>query len=265
MTEVKTTPQRIYSTDHKLWVGMTRRDAYNSDELRTLFKSADVDGDGVLDQKNINYYDGPIFREKLTVKVGDASGLGYGITSEGSGAVTLNSETVTRKDYADYYPGLKLEDLDEKHSVETFRKLDVAPTDGVITKDELKKVYVDKCMDDNGIYLPEKPEKPEKPHNPVLGGIKGGFLGAVGGLCSAFACGVLFCARPKLAAILAGVGFVATMGAGIYVGITGCFSYEKMMQRYKSKKEEFGAEFDEKAKAPGTVYEDMLEPRYIKE
>lgn len=51
MTARKTIVQKIYSNDHKLWVGMTRRDAYNNDALRTLFDTVDVDKDGILDQK----------------------------------------------------------------------------------------------------------------------------------------------------------------------------------------------------------------------
>lgn len=175
MTELVSKQTRIYSNDGKLWAGMTQKDAYNDENLLKVFTFADKNGDRVLDEKEIIRYNGPILIEDVTTKEGRFLGYHSGIFG---GVISGN---ITMTDEVEYYPGLTIEEMSHEHSIETFRKIDSAPTDGVIQENEVKMYEEKLYTDSKNKYLEEcKKESNSFYTTATIGGSVSGLL--LGGL-----------------------------------------------------------------------------------
>lgn len=215
-----------------------------------------------LIKKNIDRYNGPIYRESLTIDVGRSDGVAVGATTGGDLAVGITNGNVEINTYTEYYPGLTLENLEKRHSVETFRQLDIAPTDGILTKDDLKKVYTNKNVTRHEAH-------------PILGGITGGILDLIGANlgCSALkkavpkACNIIkkltHISNPKVRGIATLIGTAAILAGGVYLGVKAGNAMADSDEEYNLRVKKAEDEFDNKTKDPEAVFEDMLEPRHI--
>lgn len=134
MGEINTSAT-IYSNDRKIYAGMTRDEVYKDTEALKLFTLADKNNDSVIDSEEINRYNGPIYVENTKNKTGRF------IYNPSASLINIKSDEV------DYYPGLKLEKLNDKHSVETFRAIDT-DCDKELTQDELKAYHKQAARDE---------------------------------------------------------------------------------------------------------------------
>lgn len=121
----------VVTSDGKFKVGMTQQEAYADKELLHLFTFADHNGNKVIDEYEIARYDGPILLENLETK----SGRFIGAYAGWGGAGKVSGEIISAKE-VEYYPGLKVEHLNERASVHTFREIDT-DANGELSKEEL--------------------------------------------------------------------------------------------------------------------------------
>ena len=118
--------------DGKFHVGMTQKEVYANKELLHLFTFADHNGNKVIDEYEVERYNGPILLENVENKSGRFIGAYSGFMSSGMVA----GEIISSKE-VEYYPGLKVEQLSERASIHTFREIDV-DTNGELSKEELE-------------------------------------------------------------------------------------------------------------------------------
>jgi hypothetical protein len=130
-----TTPS-VSSSDGKFYSGMTQQEAYADKELLDLFTFADKNGDKVIDEKEIIRYDGPILLENIETNTGRFIGSYNGYSGPYSSSGNTSGSIISRNE-VEYYPGLKIEEMDERASIHTFRNLDYN-ADGELVKEEIE-------------------------------------------------------------------------------------------------------------------------------
>lgn len=200
------------TSDGKFYSGMTQQEAYADKELLDLFSFADKNTDKVIDDAEIERYNGPILLENIETKKGRFIGTyngfsGYYYSSENVSGNIISTNEV------EYYPGLTLDELDERASINTFRNLDYN-IDGKLSKEEIEN-YKDFAK-----YTQEMNKFEKQKNNPIYTTFCGGMLGTFisGSIASFFA----------TAAIGTGAGLLAMPVMGLVGGIIGyCVSKYK--------------------------------------
>ncbi len=123
---------KVTTADGKFHVGMTQQEVYANKELLHLFTFADHNGNKVIDEYEIERYDGPILVENIENRSGRFIGAYAGFLSAGNVA----GDIISSKE-VEYYPGLKVEEMSERASIHTFREID-EDTSGDLSKEELE-------------------------------------------------------------------------------------------------------------------------------
>ena len=138
MVQVNGAAEKVYSSDGKLWAGMTVEEGYKKNY--ELFNFADKDGDEVLSEKEIQRYDGPILvvnrEDKAYRFMGTYHGrTGFMMSHHGqvSGDIIADRE-------CEFYPGLELGDVKDQEFNMVFSSLDL-DKDRKLSAEEMKKYY----------------------------------------------------------------------------------------------------------------------------
>ena len=140
---------RIFSSDKKIYSGMTVREGGKSEELYKAFSFADKDKDTIISEKEIQRYDGPIVKftkDALDEKTvgncnmdikGEVDGIvfDHSLKANGNGSIDLK----TTAEY-ELYPGLTIEEADP-HVREEFVKTDVNKN-GELSLAEMVKLQI---------------------------------------------------------------------------------------------------------------------------
>lgn len=145
---------RVYSEDNNIWEGMTVKDAYEKgDDVLTIFNKADIDEDGIISKNELQRYDGPIYTLEKNVdgdKIeatfkGTTSGGGVVVTGGGIGIAAGGGTTegtvsgnLKKTIKQEFYPGLEISDV-QPWARHKFQEFDIAPRDGVLSKEEMKR------------------------------------------------------------------------------------------------------------------------------
>lgn len=127
--DVNNTSEKVYSEDKKIYLGMDLKAASKNTKIMKIFDFADKNGDGVIDQNELNRYNDPIIvhnYETTNVRVLDD------IASD------KTEEKLIKENELDFYTGLTIEQVDKKGRID-FTKID-PNNDGIIQKEELKNV-----------------------------------------------------------------------------------------------------------------------------
>ena len=151
--EVKS--NRSHIKDNNIWQGMTIKEAYKKGgQTLSAFNKADIDGDGTISLNELNRYEGPVYtleRYEDSGKIngtfeGETSGVGVAIGMNGVSAVATSGKTkgtvsgkIQTKDKQEFYSGVKIEDV-KPWARDAFQIFDVAPRDGVLSKNEVKRI-----------------------------------------------------------------------------------------------------------------------------
>ena len=154
-TKKEVKPYRSYKKDNNIWQGMTIKEAYKKGgQTLSAFNKADIDGDGTISLNELNRYEGPVYtleRYEDSGKIngtfkGKTSGVGLAIGTDGVSVVTTNGKTkgtvsgkIQTKDKQEFYSGVKIEDV-KPWARDAFQMFDVAPRDGVLSKNEVKRI-----------------------------------------------------------------------------------------------------------------------------
>ncbi|MCQ2754448.1 MAG: hypothetical protein MJ231_05290 [bacterium] len=216
-----TTPEvkKIYSTDQKLYVGMTQDEAYKQEDANVikLFNYADINKDKVIDEKEMLRYNGPIIVEnKETDKERIVGAFNSALIG---GSISLN---VIQDNTREYYPGLTVEQTkDENDYVERFREIDNAPCDGVLSENEIKDTLLKKKN-----QLSDKLKKIKRTDNIISAG-----FGVVGTVVA----GMMIV--PAAATIAGGIALTTLAGGAIYGLARGTLAFFDSWDRHELKGE----------------------------
>ena len=120
---------RVYSVDNKIWVGMKTQDANTTEEDMKLFNFADQDGNGEISESELDRYNGPLLVENFPEKTGRI--IGHAGPFGMNGLIIMDNEV-------DYYPGLKLEQVDKTGRV-VYNQIDTNH-DSVLSAEEMETV-----------------------------------------------------------------------------------------------------------------------------
>lgn len=140
MTNVENNVAKVYSADKKLWLNMSREEAYKAgEENLKLFNYADKDGDKVISQKELNRYNSPVvienYEEISNSRVVTQGKVKFNNLFVGEGKVSLTSQVITNKE-EEFYAGLELKEVSAKGS-EIFYAMDMNH-DGYLSQGEMK-------------------------------------------------------------------------------------------------------------------------------
>ncbi len=142
MSEVTNTVGKVYSSDQKLWVGMSREDAYKlGEENLQLFNFADKNNDMQLDSLEITRYNSPVVVENYE-EVSNSRIITNGKVDTKSffnsqSTVNLSTKIITNTE-EEFYAGLKLEQVSKEGS-EIFYAMDV-DRNGELSAEEMEQV-----------------------------------------------------------------------------------------------------------------------------
>ena len=229
----------VFDSDNAIWQGMTIKEAYKKgDQTLSAFNKADIDGDGTISLNELNRYEGPVYtleRYEDSGEIngtfeGEASGVGVAIGMNGVSPVATSGEIkgtvsgkIQTKDKQEFYSGVKIEDV-KPWARDAFQKFDVAPRDGVLSKNEVKRIeLLQKSKNEKTKELEELKKEISfaKEKAPLIGLINGGL--AVG----LVKLGISMASVTPVAGVVVGI---AGVGACILVGATCLGAYERFKQ-----------------------------------
>ena len=209
----------VFDSDNAIRQGMTIKEAYKKgDQTLSAFNKADIDGDGTISLNELNRYEGPVYTLERYEDSGEINGTFEGETSEVGVAIGMNgvspvatsgeikgtvSGKIQTKDKQEFYSGVKIEDV-KPWARDAFQEFDVAPRDGVLSKNEVERIeLLQKSKNEKTKELEELKKEISfaKEKAPLIGLISGGL---------------------SVGLVKLGIGLASvTPAAGVVVGIAG--------------------------------------------
>ena len=141
MSEVTNAVGKVYSTDQKLWVNMTREEAYKlGRENLELFNFADKNDDQKLDTLEITRYNSPVvvenYEEASNSRIITNGRIDNRSLFVGNSIVNLGTTIITNTE-EEFYAGLKLEQVSKK-GTEKFYAMDL-DNNGELSPEEMEQ------------------------------------------------------------------------------------------------------------------------------
>jgi len=227
----------VRSENGKIFLGMKVEEAMKSQEKMIVFNFADIDGDGVISQKELDRYNAPILKlvgEDVAGKITANASVHVGMRNACLGV----RGTYSKFNSTEYYAGLTIRDV-KPAGRETFTDIDLN-SDGVISKEEITtaKKIIDKKKE-----ITEEVKKAKSKANKHSGGKFKLGLSILAGIGSLYLVGFFGSMvlsgglLPAAAAIFCGV--VALLyGHGAYRYVGDIKAYPKAKKQFEDKQAE---------------------------
>ena len=234
MGDLNVNTERVYSVDKKLWLNMSREEAYaQGKETLALFNYADVDNNLEISEDEMNRYNSPVIVENYEevdkskiITQGQIVGLFKTMP------INLESYRVTSQE-EEFYAGLEQNKVSKK-GIDIFYAID-SNHDGVLSREEMQ-IAADiksKAKQAKNELLQKENKRINTAANASV--ISGGCLGIIGGIAFSLFEGVGIGEGAILAT--AALGVVGTL-VGVLAGVVVCDIVKSLMPGRLAKKKD---------------------------